>query len=437
MADGSRTTSSLEGRGGLIGATALVGLVVSTLSAYGVWSSFQSRGWEADFTGLLLRFAAGWSLWVLVTLPVVALSLLLWRRGGPWPLAVLLQLALSAGVAWGHAWSNDRLQVLIDPLLSDEDGRGAAGSEGRRWERGGERSDDVERFGGDEHPGPADDRDADRGGRRPSRRPRGGPPGRWSEPRRQLPFSFLQYWVVVALGAGLVGTRRARAEERRAAAAELDATRAQAALVQARLEALRAQVHPHFLFNALHTVGGLVREGREDDALIALRGLGDLLRAALRRGPDRQETTLDDELALVREYLALESLRFAERLDPVIEQQDGTGDLPVPCLCLLPLVENAVRYAVEPRAEGGRLVLATAVEGDELVLSVSDDGPGFPADVLAAGGGSATDREQVGLANTARRLEMLYGGAGRMVLENPPGGGARVTLRLPRGGTRS
>lgn len=468
-----------EARGGLLGATALVGLVLSAWGAFGVSEFLEARGREVEVSGLMLRFGAGWALWVPLVLPVVWAWLWLWRRGGPWYLALVLQLVLSGVVGSLHAWVNEHLQDGLSQLLADEEteprdrweGRGPSSrpTDEARAATGAEVVADqlastagagevavaVDATAGltapaeratdedgatDREADGATDGDRDRGGERRSSRWSRRDSGffsNWFDPRRQLSYSLMQYWLVVALGAGLVGSRRARSEERRAVASQLTASRAQAGLVQAQLEALRAQVHPHFLFNALHTVGGLVREQREGEALAALSGLGDLLRAALRRGPDRQETSLDDELELVAEYLALERLRFGERLNHELRQDPGTGALSVPCLCLLPLVENAVRYAVEPRAAGGTLIIEAARDGDDgLVLSVRDDGPGFPADVLARGSGGSGDREQVGLANTARRLTMLYGDAGRLVLDNPPEGGARVTLHLPGGVSR-
>ncbi|RKY15367.1 MAG: hypothetical protein DRQ55_19645, partial [Planctomycetota bacterium] len=219
-------------------------------------------------------------------------------------------------------------------------------------------------------------------------------------------------------------------EERRAAALELAATRLQGELDRARLDRLSAQLRPHFLFNTLHAVGGLVREGRNDDALTTLAAVGDLLRASLDTS-SRQELTLAEELEAVTGFLAIASLRLGERLVLEREIDPACHAALVPALVLLPLLENAVIHAAEPRVQPTRVTLCVQRVDQTLRLSVADDGPGLPDDVRECGGAVEHDRVHIGLANTRSRLAGLYGDAGRLELGASPSGGALVTVSLP------
>jgi LytS/YehU family sensor histidine kinase len=242
--------------------------------------------------------------------------------------------------------------------------------------------------------------------------------------------------LLLGLAAGCRGFLASRREERRAAAAELAAAAAREHLAQAKLEVLQAQVHPHFLFNALHAVGGLVREGHDTLALSSLASLSDLLRSSLEHGGD-QLVTLADELALVQRYIDIEVIRFADRLDWTVEVEPAAKDAVVPSLILLPLLENAVRYAVEPRASGGRIVLHARRDGDDLVVQLQDDGPGFSASLLGGQASGSDDRRHFGLSSTRERLAMLYGDRGTLSLGNLPEGGAQVIVRMPAQGVEA
>jgi len=243
----------------------------------------------------------------------------------------------------------------------------------------------------------------------------------------------INYWIVLGLGAGLHAYRRRRDEEERAGELELSSAHLQAELAEARLDVLRGQLQPHFLFNALHTVGGLIREEQPDTALRALGALGDVLRTTLRQA-EQHEVSLADELEVVRRYLELERLRMGERLETQLpdagELDAALGSARVPVLVLLPLIENAVRHGLAPLQDGGTLQVLVERRGPSLVLVVQDDGPGFPDEVLR---GRATDGERpsIGLANTRERLITLYGDAGRLELTNPEAGGARAEVHLP------
>ncbi|HEX2202661.1 MAG TPA: histidine kinase, partial [Longimicrobium sp.] len=189
---------------------------------------------------------------------------------------------------------------------------------------------------------------------------------------RVLVEGFVNVFSYVLVAGIAYAVQYAReAEERRVRAAELEGQ-----LLQARLQALEMQIHPHFLFNTLNAVASLIR-AREDKAAIAmLVGLGDLLRLAL-RNREAQEVPLREELEFVDRYLAVERIRFQDRLSAEVEVSPETPlDALVPHLVLQPLVENAIRHGVEARAAAGRVRVRVGRENGSLRLVVSDDGPG-------------------------------------------------------------
>jgi len=267
---------------------------------------------------------------------------------------------------------------------------------------------------------------------RPSRRPRTfidsferlGP---WRMPRE-----FVIYWVLLGVGGAVHTFLTGREQERRASGLQLRAVKLEGDLARAQVESLRSQLHPHFLFNALHTVGGLVREGADDAALSTLSSIGDLLRMTLDQG-ESQLVPLREELRIAGRYLEIERIRFGDRLTVEWTIEEGNDDFLVPALVLLPLVENAVRHAVEPRPQPSVVRVSCRREGARLWLEVQDDGPGFSdaALDLVRGGGNSGERRHIGLWNTRERLSALYGDAHELRLENAPGGGARVSVRLP------
>jgi two-component system LytT family sensor kinase len=197
------------------------------------------------------------------------------------------------------------------------------------------------------------------------------------------------------------------------------ALRAEAAANQARLDALRWQLNPHFLFNALNGISTLVLEGKSAQAASMISRLGGLLRSTLEQSAD--EVSLGAELELVRQYVDIEQARFGDRLgfEVFIEPDAWNGRVPVMVLQLL--VENAVRHAIAPREHGGSILVGANRVGEELELFVEDDGPG-----LAASNGAG-----IGLTNVRQRLERLYGSQQRLDLSRAKLGGLRVSIRLP------
>ena len=225
--------------------------------------------------------------------------------------------------------------------------------------------------------------------------------------RFRMPRDMGVYWAILALGAGVTAFLRSRNQERAAAASTLNSANLETQLARAQMDSLKSQLQPHFLFNALHTIGGLIRAKDQPGALQTISALGGLLRKTLDLG-ESQRVTLGEELEIVEAYLSIEKIRFDDRLVTVVDTAEEALGYRVPALILLPLVENAVRYRVEPRVEGGRVEVEIAVAKDRLRLEVRDDGPGFPKQVLV--GESPEDgRAHIGLENSRRRMEMLYG----------------------------
>jgi len=240
---------------------------------------------------------------------------------------------------------------------------------------------------------------------------------------------LLVYLMILMSGAAVRALIRAQDEQRRADQLDTELARAQ-------LASLRAQLHPHFLFNALHSVGGLVREHEEQAALEALSSLAELLRTTLERG-DESALPLAEELEVVERYIELESLRLGERLAFELDVAPGTLDARVPALLLLPLVENTVKHAIAPRREGGHLAVRTRLEGNFVVVEVEDDGPGFPEAILRDDPPRAGERRGIGVANTRSRLRLLHGPEAKLQLENLAAGGALARLVLPINGRGS
>lgn len=237
------------------------------------------------------------------------------------------------------------------------------------------------------------------------------------------------YWAVMRIHvmalvyAAVAGGTQAAVLWQELRARELDLARKEGQLARARVEALTAQLRPHFLFNTLHTLGQLWRSGRADDADMMLDRLGALFQR-VQANTRRLEVPLEEELSMVRDYLSIEQARFRDRLCVAVEADAGTSSLAVPPLLLQPLVENAVRHGISARSTAGRVLVQAHREGERLVLTVEDDGPGIAAASPSPGTGT-------GLRNTRERLAQMYGDAHRFIVEEAEGGGTRVRLELP------
>jgi two-component system LytT family sensor kinase len=225
-----------------------------------------------------------------------------------------------------------------------------------------------------------------------------------------VPVSF-DFTAIIGLAYALRYHREVTERER--AAGEL-----RTQLVQARLDALRGQLHPHFLFNTLNAIATLMHED-VDAADRMLTHLGDLLRLSLERGS--AEITLGEELGFVERYLAIMQHRFSDRLTVRYETGEAVANALVPTFVTQPLVENALEHGIARRRGPGRVEIAARRENGVLELSVSDDGPGV----------TAAPSTGIGLSNTRARLHQLYGAASTLTLEAVDGGGTRAVVRIP------
>lgn len=233
--------------------------------------------------------------------------------------------------------------------------------------------------------------------------------------------NILSYWTVLAVQYGLRALHLAQERDKAALRLEARAAALEAQLSSARLAALRAQLQPHFLFNTLNAIMVLVRQRQLEQAEETLARFADLLRLVL-DDVDADEVSLRRELDYVERYLAIEQLRFADRLRIELAVEPGLLGAAVPSLVLQPLVENAVRHGIARKADAGLVRVAARREGEALRLEVQDDGPGLGVGVGGTG---------IGLANTRARLHQLYGDAAALTLQAAPGGGALATLTLP------
>lgn len=229
---------------------------------------------------------------------------------------------------------------------------------------------------------------------------------------QQLLVNQASYLIVAALAH--VQRYAALYHEREMASAQIEAQ-----LASARLLALRAQLHPHFLFNTLNAIAEQVH--RDPDAADAMiTRLGALLRATLKTS-EAAEVPLRDELDLTGDYLDLMRARFGERLRVRRSVPPDLLDARVPAFVLQPLVENALRHGIERRVTAGLIEVSAREHAGELVLEISDDGAGLPTAPV----------DGVGLRNTRARLRHLHGDAATLTLSSRPGGGTTAMLAMP------
>ncbi len=259
-----------------------------------------------------------------------------------------------------------------------------------------------------------------------------------------LVLAFFTYWMIVGGYHAFLFRHRYVTGKLREAELEARAARAETLAVEARLQALGRELNPHFLFNALNGVAGLVESGNRPDAQRMLARISELLRSTLRLSGVR-EIPLREELEAIEEYLAIERVRFGDRLRAEIELGAGVGEALVPPLILQPIVENGILHGIAEMRGPGSLRVEGVLEGDEVRIRVEDSGPGpgpersGPSRGEAGddrGGGGQVNPESdsssgVGLRNVRERLAELYPSRSRLTIEGAPGGGCRVELRLP------
>ena len=233
-----------------------------------------------------------------------------------------------------------------------------------------------------------------------------------------LPFTVVVYAAVVGIVYSLIDRARLRVRER-------DAARLAQQLSEAQLASLRMQLRPHFLFNSLNAIMALVRDAENSRAVAALGLLSDMLRTTLEAGA-QHTVSLGEEVAFARQYLAMEQLRFGDRLRVTFDVPPGLLDAEVPQFVLQPFVENSIKHGILDRRRGGSIAISAIAEGAALRLSVVDDGAGL------ARASSARRGSGVGLKNSRLHLAHLYGDlAALRVGAGANGVGVAVEVTLP------
>src|SRR5450755_1247475 len=229
-------------------------------------------------------------------------------------------------------------------------------------------------------------------------------------------MDFQRYWYVLLItqAIGYYGKYRER---------ELQSSQLEAQLARAQLEVLKIQLEPHFLFNTLNSIAALARNDGEAAEHMTLQ-LADLLRMSL-DGVGVHEVPLHQELMFLQKYIDIQQTRFHDRLRVETDIDPRTLDTLVPNLILQPLVENAIRHGIGPRRAPGLIRIATWRDNDDVWMEIRDDGTGLMR------GRGVMPPEGVGLRNTRGRLQQLYNENHAMVLEDTPGGGCTVKIRVP------
>jgi two-component system, LytTR family, sensor kinase len=228
--------------------------------------------------------------------------------------------------------------------------------------------------------------------------------------------SLVLYSAILATGYVLESKERLAFEQTKTA-------RLNEQLSKAQLDALRRQIEPHFLFNTLNAVAGLVREQRNDAAVSMIAGLSDFLRRVL-EDSTLQQVPLEEEMEFAHKYLEIQKVRFAERLQLRVDVPRELYSAQVPSLILQPMVENAVKHGIAKRVQGGEIRIAASLCNGILTLSVYNDGPGLPAEWEMT-------RSGIGISNVRTRLQNLYGDAFELNMRNRDAQGVEVSVSLP------
>ena len=238
-----------------------------------------------------------------------------------------------------------------------------------------------------------------------------------SELARNFATESMAFWAVIGIIHAFEFNRRYR--ERELAAADL-----RTRLSEAQLEALRSQIHPHFLFNTLHSISTLMnRDVEAADSMLAR--LSDLLRLTLKHRGEN-EIAFRDELSLAEHYLSIMSIRFGDRLTIKRSIEPEVMSALVPQFVLQPLLENALNHGVAVTAGPAIVEIAASRQGNSLAIAITDNGQS-----VGVGVPSRPERQGIGLSNTRLRLEQLYGKDQSLILEKIPGRGTRISIELP------
>ena len=235
--------------------------------------------------------------------------------------------------------------------------------------------------------------------------------------RMWLPYMLFHYAALAGVGYAVDVRRRLRERELRTQQLENELSRA-------KLDALKGQLQPHFLFNTLHAIGVTApHDGQKASRMIV--HLGDLLRRTLETHK-HQLVPIKEELELLAPYLEIQKLRFADRLSVLVDVPENLLDCLVPSLMLQPIVENAIRHGIEAKAGAGKITIRARAEAEVIVIEVEDDGRGLQS------GRYDPSRDGIGLSATRARISKLFDGQGTFALAASRGGGAVARIRMPR-----
>jgi len=247
------------------------------------------------------------------------------------------------------------------------------------------------------------------------------------DPGRYLTLLSHKFWnglfSFVLLYASVLAISYALASRERLARQQAETARLNEQLSKAQLSALRRQIEPHFLFNTLNAIAGLVREGRTEDAVSMIATLSNLLRRVVAE-PGRHEVPLGEELAFMQKYLDIQKMRLADRLTVDVNVPAELHTASVPSLILQPLVENAIEHGIAKLSQGGAVRVGACRSNGRLSLTVDNDGPVFC-------GASKAEHAGIGLSNTRNRLESLYGNNFSLTIHEQDRGGVQVSISLP------
>lgn len=227
--------------------------------------------------------------------------------------------------------------------------------------------------------------------------------------------SFILYGAILAVDTVL--DSRARLARQQAETARLNEQ-----LSKAQLDAVRRQIEPHFLFNTLNSVSALIRENRNDAAVMMIAGLSDFLRRLL-QDPSRQQVPLAEEMEFAQKYLEIQKVRFVDRLQLAVDVPSDLLLAQVPTLILQLMLENAIKHGISKRAQGGLVRISAARANGTLTLSVYNDGPAIAASNPSASG--------IGLTNMRTRLQALYGDSFALQMQNQQPSGVEVSVSVP------
>jgi len=227
---------------------------------------------------------------------------------------------------------------------------------------------------------------------------------------------FLMLYGFVLVVSYVVGSRDRLAQQ------QTETARLNEQLSKAQLDALRRQVEPHFLFNTLNSIAGLVREKRNDAAVNMIAALSDFLRRILKES-SRQKVPLGEEMEFLQRYLDIQKVRFGDRLHLKVDVPTELFHAQVPSLILQLVVENAVKHGIAKLAQGGTIRIGACRSNGSLRLNIYNDGPSLPADWETNSG--------IGIANMRTRLQSLYGDAFEFNMKNQAPRGVEVTVSVP------